>query len=157
MTYLTAITYFHTAISLVAIPLGIFAVARLFNRALARRWTNLFMLTAFLTSATGFLFPFFGITPAFIVGVVALVILAAMVWAYGRVHDGALYRWICAGGMVASLYLLVFVLIVQAFQKIPALNQFAPTGSEPPFAIVQGITLLIFLGVGIQAARRYRP
>ena len=31
MTYLTAITYIHTAISLIAIPLGIMATARLFG------------------------------------------------------------------------------------------------------------------------------
>ena len=38
---------------------------------------------------------------------------------------------------VMALYLNVFVLIVQSFQKVPALKALAPTQSEPPFAIAQ--------------------
>ncbi len=82
MTYLSAITFLHTAISLIAIPLGIMATASLFRPDLPAIWTRSFLWLAVLTSATGFIFPFIGITPAFIVGIVALTILAAMRWAY---------------------------------------------------------------------------
>ncbi len=58
---------------------------------------------------------------------------------------------------VASLYLNVFVLIVQAFQKVPPLHVLAPSGSEPPFAAIQGATLLAFLVLGVLAARKFRP
>jgi hypothetical protein len=34
-----------------------------------------------------------------------------------------------------ALYLNVFVLIVQAFRKVPMLNALAPTQTEPPFKI----------------------
>jgi hypothetical protein len=154
MTYLTAITIFHTALSLIAIPVGVGGVMRLFNPALPAFWTTGFLWTAFLTSATGFIFPFIGVTPAFIVGIVAVAILIAVYLAMGKA--GALWQGIWAGGMVASRYLLVFVLIVQAFLKVAFLNQFAPTGSETPFAVVQGITLLLFLGLGVLAVRRFR-
>jgi hypothetical protein len=49
------------------------------------------------------------------------------------------------------------VLVAQGFMKVPALHELAPTGSEPPFAIVQGIVLLIFIALGIWAAIKFRP
>lgn len=156
MTYLTAITYIHTAISLVAIPLGIMAVVRLFRPELPPFWTMSFLWTALLTSATGFIFPFIGITPAFVVGILALAILAAMRLAQTRI-DTRIWRWTYAGGMVASLWLLIFVAIVQAFLKIPSLHSLAPTGTEPPFAIAQGVVLVAMIAVGISAMLKYRP
>jgi hypothetical protein len=58
--------------------------------------------------------------------------------------------------MVISLYFLVFVGIAQAFAKAPALHVLAPTGSEPPFAISQGVVLALFVVLGIAAARAFR-
>ena len=43
---------------------------------------------------------------------------------------------------LASFYLNVFVLVVQAFLRVPALHALAPTQGEPPFAIAQGAVLL---------------
>jgi hypothetical protein len=57
---------------------------------------------------------------------------------------------------VLALYLNVFVAIVQAFQKIPALHARAPTGSEPPFVAVQAVVLVAFVVLGFAAARRFR-
>jgi len=37
------------------------------------------------------------------------------------------------------------------------LQPLAPTQSEPPFAIVQGIVLLIFIVLGILCLRRFHP
>jgi hypothetical protein len=33
-----------------------------------------------------------------------------------------------------ALYFNLFVLVVQAFEKVPALNAIAPTQKEPPFS-----------------------
>lgn len=158
MSYVTAITIFHTGISFVAILAGAVAIVGLFRDGEAFRfWTKLFLWTAVITSVTGFVFPFKGVTPAQIVGVIALVILAVVLLASFRFHVTNAWRWIYAAGMVASLYLLVFVGVVQAFQKIAFLNGLAPTGSELPFVIAQGATLLVFVAVGLAAAVRYRP
>jgi hypothetical protein len=157
MTYLVAITVVHTAISLLAIAVGVFAVIRLFRPDLSAKWTQVFLWTAFLTSATGFIFPFIGFTPAFFTGIVALVVLAAMAVAYRRIDDGPVWRWVYAGGMVASLYLLVFVAVVQAFLKIGYLRQFAPTGTEPPFVIAQVVVLVVLVATAVAAMRLYRP
>jgi len=59
-------------------------------------------------------------------------------------------------GAVVALYLNVFVLVVQAFLKAPALNALAPTQSEPPFLVAQLVVLMLFVGFGIVAARRFR-
>jgi hypothetical protein len=57
---------------------------------------------------------------------------------------------------VAALYLNVFVLIVQLFLKVPALNALAPTQTEPPFAIAQLVVLIAFAGLGTAAVKRFR-
>jgi hypothetical protein len=57
---------------------------------------------------------------------------------------------------VIALYLNVFVLIVQAFQKVPALKVMVPTQSEPPFLVAQLVFLVLFVVLGIAAAIRFR-
>lgn len=157
MSYLTALTIFHTIISLIAVAAGAVAVVGLFRGGAFRSWTNVFLVTAVLTSVTGFAFPLNGVTPAQITGVVALAILAVVLVAYYRFHLAQAWRWIYAAGMVASLYLLVFVGVVQAFQKIAVLNGLAPTQSEQPFVIAQILALAFFVVLGVLAAIRYRP
>lgn len=157
MGYLAAITLFHTAISLVQIPFGIMALRRLFRPNAHDPWTRSFLVACFLTAVTGFLFPFNGVTPALVFSVLALAVLALMALAWRRGTGRAPWRAIYAGGMVLSLYLDVFVAVVQSFLKIPALHALAPTGSEPPFALAQGLLLVVFLGIGALALRRYRP
>ena len=56
----------------------------------------------------------------------------------------------------AIVYFNVIVLIVQAFQKVHFLHAVAPQGDEPPFAIIQGFTLVAFVSLGWAATRRFR-
>ena len=57
----------------------------------------------------------------------------------------------------AALYLNCFVAVVQAFEKVPFLQTLAPTQSEPPFLIAQGIVLALFVWLGIVALRKFHP
>jgi hypothetical protein len=57
---------------------------------------------------------------------------------------------------VFSLYLNMFVAVVQAFQKVPFLKALAPTQSEPPFAIAQGLVLILFIAAGWVAWINFR-
>jgi hypothetical protein len=117
----------------------------------------LFLATTVLTSVTGFGFPFEGLKPSYVVGAISLVVLIVALYAlYGRGLAGA-WRPIYVIAAVISLYLNVFVLIVQAFMKIQPLKDLAPTQSEPPFALTQGVVLVIFVGVAIVGAIRFRP
>jgi hypothetical protein len=72
-------------------------------------------------------------------------------------HLAGAWRWIYVTTALIALYLNVFVLIVQSFQKVPALQKLAPTQSEPLFSVTQGVVLVPFLILGIMAARRFRP
>ena len=72
-------------------------------------------------------------------------------------HLAGSWRWIYVVGAVVALYFNVFVLVVQSFLKVPALHALAPKGSEPPFAIAQGIVLVLFILAGIKAVRRFQP
>ena len=110
--------------------------------------TAVFLVTTLVTTLTGFVFPFNVLTPAIVVGVISTVVMIVAFYArYGRRMAGG-WRGIYVITAVISLYFNVFVLVVQLFQKVPSLNAFAPTGSEPPFAVAQGALLLFFLATG---------
>ena len=120
------------------------------------RWTALFLISTVVTSVTGFFFPFQGVTPAIVVGIISLALLAvAIVARYAR-HLAGAWRWIYVVTAMISLYLNVFVLVVQLFQKVPALKALAPTQSEPPFAVTQLVVLALFVLLTIIAAIKFR-
>jgi hypothetical protein len=154
---LGAFTLFHVAISLVAIMAGFVVVFALLGSKVEAGWTRVFLWTTLATSVTGFLFPFKGFTPAIGTGIVAIIVMIpTLVAIYARKLAG-FWRPTYVVGAVVSLYLNVFVLIVQAFLKIPALNVLAPTQKEPPFAIAQGLAFLLFLALGMVATFKFRP
>jgi hypothetical protein len=64
-----------------------------------------------------------------------LVLGLAVVARYGRRLAGA-WRRVYVIGAAVALYFNVFVLIVQAFLKVPALRGAAPTQSEPPVVLL---------------------
>lgn len=146
---------FHTWLSLIAIVAGFPVAVGLLRGHVSPRWTGVFLSTAFATSATGFGFPFSGVLPSHIIGAVALVLVAVAGFAlYGRMLIGP-WRGVYAIMAMLSFYLLLFVLVAQSFQKVPALRALAPTGSEPPFAIAEGLLLVAFVGLTWLAARRF--
>ena len=151
---LTTFTLFHVVISLIAIGSGFVVVAGLLASKRSGS-TTLFWTTAAATTVTGFLFPFHGFTPGIGLGIVSTPVLA--------IGLAALYRFRLAGGWrrtyaitaVIALYLNMFVLVVQLFEKVPAINALAPTQSEPPFQIAQLVVLVVFAVLGVQAARKF--
>ena len=152
-----AFTLLHVIITLVAIGSGLIVVGGMFASHRLPGTTALFLFTTLLTSVTGFLFPIHGFTPALGVGILACAILLVALFALYKEHLMGAWRWIYVIADVASLYLNVFVLVVQSFTKVPALNALAPTQSEPPFAITQAATLVIFILIGLIAGVKFRP
>jgi hypothetical protein len=150
-------TIVHTLISLVGIFSGLVVMFGMLAGKRLDGWTKWFLTTTVLTSVTGFFFPFHGFTPAYPVGAISLVVLALAIFArYCRQLAGP-WRWLYVIGAMIALYLNVFVAIVQAFLKIPALHAMAPTQTEPPFQITQLVTLGLFVLLTIVAAIRFRP
>ena len=150
-------TIIHTLISLAGIFTGFVVLFGLLAGKRLDGWTKWFLITTVATSVTGFGFPLHHFGAPHIVGIISLVVLAGTVYArYPRRLVGA-WRWIYVVGALIALYLNVFVGVVQAFQKIPALNVVAPTQTEPPFAITQLVVLALFVVLTIVATIRFRP
>ena len=150
-------TIIHTLISLVAIFTGLVVVFGMLGGNRLDGWTKWFLNTTVLTSVTGFFFPFHGFTPAHGVGIISLLVLAVAIFArYPRQLAGH-WRWIYVVTAVIALYFNVFVGVVQAFLKVPALHAMAPTQTEQPFKLTQLVVLAIFVLLGIVAAIRFRP
>ncbi len=150
------LTWIHTAISLVAIVAGLMVVKGLIESRGRQLWTLLFLVTAAATTLTGFFFPFQGPTPAFILGVISILPLTLSFHARYRHRLHGAWRKIYTVSAVTVLYFNCFVLIVQIFLKIPAANALAPTQKEPPFVIVQGLTLAAFIVLGILSTIKFK-
>ncbi len=154
---MTTFTFIHVVLSLIGIAAGLIVALGLLTSARLSGLTALFLATTVLTSVTGFGFPFEGFKPSYVVAVLSLVILAIALYAlYGRGLAGV-WRPIYVVTAVIALYLNVFVLIAQAFMKIQPLKDLAPTQSEPPFTLTQGVVLVVFVLVAIVGAIRFHP
>ena len=164
--FLTIYTIIHTLISLIGIFSGLVMLGRWLGGHRLEGWTRLFLITTILTSVTGFGFPFHGFTQAIGVGIISLVVLAIAVYArYSRQLLGA-WRWVFVACQAVALAKAghrchgalpqLFVLVVMAFRRVPALHALAPTESEPPFQQTQLVVLVLFVLFGIIAVRRFR-
>lgn len=153
MTY----TALHVLISLVAILAGLVVLWGMLNSRRMDAMTLVFLVFTAATSLTGFGFPIHGQTPALVLGMLSsLMLIAAIAARYMFGLRGA-WRTIYVATAVTALWFNVFVLIVQAFQKIAPLQALAPSGSEPAFFIAQGLVLVSFMVAGYLAVKRFRP
>jgi hypothetical protein len=154
-----ALQYFtlaHIAISIVGIASGFGLLAGMVAGKLFPRWAVVFLVATIAASVTGFFFPFHGVTPGIAVGVISLLALAVACYALYVQRLNGVWRRAFVITAVLSLYLNVFVLVVQTFQKNPALVEIAPELTAPPFAITQAAVLGVFVWLGMVAVRRFR-
>ena len=156
MTGLQIFTIVHVLISLAAIGSGFVVLFGLLTGKRLDGWTAFFLATTVATSVTGFGFPIHGFTPGLGLGIISLLVLAVAIYARYARHLAGVWRRVYVVGAVAALYFNVFVLIVQSFQKVPALKAMAPTQTELPFALAQVIALVTFIALGSVAAIRFR-
>jgi hypothetical protein len=150
-------TFVHVLISLVGIVSGLVVLFGLLTAKRLEGWTAIFLVTTVATSVTGFGFPIDIILPSHIVGIISLVVLAVAIIARYAFRLAGLWRPVYVIGAGIALYLNVFVLIVQLFRKVPALQALAPTQSEPPFVFAQGGTLVVFAVLVIAATIKFHP
>ena len=152
---LTLFTLFHVVLSLVGIGAGFVVLNALLKGKWVEPWTNIFLWTTIATSVTGFMFPVTQFLPAHALGIVSLIALGIALLARRRLLAAGVWRRTYVIAAAVALYLNVLVLIVQLFQKVPALHALAPTQSEPPFQIVQLATLLTFAVLTFRAVTRF--
>jgi len=155
-TFLGWFTAFHTLLSFVAIIAGVIAIRDIAAGRFRSGAITTFLVTAVLTSVTGFFFPFHGPTPAIGVGIVALIVL---VWTLGaRRSMGRSSFWVAQFplGVVISEYFLVFVLVAQTFAKVPALAALPPDLQKKLFGATQLIVLIAFVVIAVRTTRLFR-
>jgi hypothetical protein len=154
---LSLFTKIHVFISIVAIGAGLVVAWGMIAGKLMPAIASLFLITTVLTSVTGFMFPFHGVTPGIIVGTISLVLLLiAMVAFYGKHAVGAWRRPFVITAMIA-LFFNCLVLIIQSFMKIAPLHALAPTGNEMPVKLSQVVLLILFVVLTYVADKKYRP
>jgi hypothetical protein len=149
-------TLVHVLLSLVGIGSGVVVMFGLLARKPLDGWTALFLATTVATSVTGFGFPVDHLLPSHKVGIISLVVLAVAILARYALHLAGAWRRIYVVCAAVALYLNVFVGVVQAFQKVPALAAMAPRQTEPPFVVTQLVVLALFIVLAIVAAKRFR-
>jgi hypothetical protein len=153
---LTTYTIIHVIISLLGIVSGLVVLCGWLGGKENNRWAAFFLVTTVATSVTGFFFPFHHFTAAYAVGILSILVLGLAIYARQARHLAGGWRKVYVTNAAIALYLNTFVLIVQAFLKVPALKAIAPTQTEPPFKITQLIVLILFIILTVAAAIRFR-
>ncbi|MGO9340481.1 MAG: hypothetical protein ACLPY1_23660 [Terracidiphilus sp.] len=153
----SAFTQFHVILSLIGIAAGLVALVGLIANRLLSAVTALFLITTVLTSVTGFLFPFKGVTPGIILGILSIIALVLAIAALyvGKLAGAWRGTYIISAGI--ALWFNVFVLFAQSFAKIPALHAIAPTQASPAFGITQVVVLVVFIFLTRRAFKRFHP
>jgi hypothetical protein len=153
---LATFTAAHVVLSLIGIVAGFVVMFSFLGGKRLRVWTALFLLTTVATSVTGFGFPVDHLLPSHIVGAISLVVLAVAIVALYGLHFRGIWRGIYVGCTALALYLNVFVGVIQAFVKFPALHALAPQQTEPPFVVAQLLVLALFILLTVVAVKRFR-
>jgi hypothetical protein len=153
---LSTFTLVHVVISLIGIGSGLLVMYGLLIGKRLDGATAIFLASTVATSVTGFGFPFDHLLPSHKVGILSLLVLAVAIIARYVFRLTAGWRGTYVVSAVVALYLNVFVLAVQLFEKVPALKAMAPTQKEPPFLVAQLVILALFVALTIIAAKRFR-
>jgi hypothetical protein len=153
---ITTFTLIHTLLSLVGIFAGLVVVGGLIAGKQLGGWNGLFLVTTALTNITGFGFPFVKLLPSHQIGILSLIVLPVVLAARYWKHLTGSWDRVYVVGAVLLLYLNVFVLVVQLFQRVPALLVSAPTQKEPPFVVSQFFVLALFVWLGWAAVKGAR-
>jgi len=154
---MSPLLFLHVFISLVGLVTGFIVLRGLLTGRAQARWTAAFLVATILTSLTGFVLPATQLLPSHVVGIISMLLLAVAVAALYIYRLAGAWRWIYVATAVASLYLNVFVGVVQSFRHIAFLTPLAPTESEAPFVAAQVVVLITFVVLGVLAARRFQP
>ncbi|MGA7909234.1 MAG: hypothetical protein WCA16_17645 [Candidatus Sulfotelmatobacter sp.] len=149
-------TLIHVVISLIGIGSGVVVLWGMSRSKRLNGITAIFLASTVLTSVSGFGFPNQHLTPGLKLGIISLVLLAIAIPARYLFHLAGGWRLTYVITAAMALYLNVFVLVVQLFEKSPTLRALAPTQSEPPFVATQLVVLVAFIGLTVLAGKKFR-
>jgi len=150
-------TFLHVFVSVIGIGAGIFVVFGLLTSRRLSILTAAFFVATIATSLTGFLYPFKGVTPGIVLGILSMIalILAIVALYVKELHGG--WRGIYVVSVCVAFYFNFFVLIAQSFDKVPVLHSIAPTQASPGFGISEAAVLVAFFLLTIRAYKKFHP
>jgi hypothetical protein len=149
----------HIAICFIALLAGAISLIALCRGRQSPTGVAVLLASTALISLTGFMLPSPPGTPmpdpARILGVIELVVVVLAAFALYVYHLARGWRAVYVVTVVLAVYFNAFVAVTQAFLKIGFLHALAPTGKEPPFLVVQLLTLLVFVAIGAVALKHF--
>jgi hypothetical protein len=150
------LTTIHVALSLIGIASGFLVIFQMIGGKTLGGLNAIFLITTILTSVTGFFFPITKLTPGLVIGAISLVVLAIALFAFYSKKLAGGWRTAYVVTAVLAQFFNVLVLVVQLFQKIPALHAHAPTDDAPIVKICQLGALLLCVVLGVFAAKGFK-
>jgi hypothetical protein len=153
---MSLLTTIHVVLSLIGIATGFLVISQMIGGKRLGGLNAVFLATTILTSVTGFFFPITKVTPGLVIGTISLVVLALALFAlYSKKLAGG-WRTVYAVTAVMAQFFNLLVLVVQSFQKIPALHAYAPTDDAPIVKICQLGALLLCIVLGFFAGKHFK-
>ena len=150
------LTTIYVALSLIGIASGFLVIFQMIGGKTLGGLNAIFLVTTILTSVTGFFFPITKLTPGLVIGAISLVVLAIALFAFYSKKLAGGWRMAYVVTAVTAQFFNVLVLVVQSFQKIPALHAHAPTDDASIVKICQLGALVLCAALGVFAAKGFK-
>lgn len=149
---LTTLGVFHTAVSLVAVVSGLWALARYREILLTNRLGQVYLVTTFLTAATGLgIFQHGGFGPPHVLSILTIVALATGTVAVVSRLFGRASRYVQAISYSATMLFHMVPGFTESLTRLPPSAPLVASAEAPVFQGIYGTLLLIFLiGLALQ-------
>ena len=145
----------HMLSGLTGIVSGLVVVGGMFARKRMRKWVAVFLSATLAACVTGFYFlPVGGFTSAQCVGLFCSILLGMASYAFYIQELAGNWNQVYAVAVVEALFLNVLIAIAQSFQHFRFLKDLAPTQSSPIYVAVKLALLILFIAIGVLAAKR---
>lgn len=152
---LTTLGVIHTAISLVAVVCGYWAMARDKQVVAGNTLGRTYLLTTALTAISGlFIFQHGGFGPPHVLSILTLLALAVgCVAAYSGTFGGA-SRYVQAAAFTTTLFFHMIPGFTETLTRLPLAKPVLPNADAPELKAITGVLLLIYL-VGLVLQLRW--
>jgi hypothetical protein len=142
--------FVHVVFGGIGIGAGTRVALGLLKGTLFTKWTIVFLNCSLVVSVTGLFFPFHHFLPTHWAAMSAVYVAGVAVLAWCRYGLDGIWALIFALSSMLVLCLDFFVVIAHVFKML------IPTQPKPFFLITELMAMLLFAGLGLFIARRYR-
>jgi uncharacterized membrane protein len=154
---LTTLGVVHTAISLIALGTGFYALVRdgeISPRRIVGRW---YLWTTVLTCLTGFgIFQHGGFGPPHVLGLLTLIVLGAATLAEHSTAFGRAARYVSVLGYSLSYFFHWVPATTETFTRLPVGAPLFSSPEDPALQKVVGVFFLLFVAGAAWQVRRLR-